>query len=232
MSDIFEEVEESLARDDWTERWKKYGIFVYGAAAILIGTVAFLEWKSWNDSQITIERVMEFESAKDVLAQGQYEEAASQLEAVIDQDAPLAVIAGHELARTRLEGNGDRAAAAAALEKVASPEGTPLEKLALLKAAYLKADNLSLEEMEVFLGPLPSETSSLGNLAREIIAAKAFEAGDYQRARDDYGFLSISPDAPQGLARRASAALIAIPDTEGVAPLPSEEPETGEGPDQ
>ena len=64
----------------------------------------------------------------------------------------LAPLAAHYLARTQLEGGGDAEAAAATLASIGGTEGGPYERLALLKAAYFRADTLTMPELEATLG--------------------------------------------------------------------------------
>ena len=44
MSDIFDEVEESIRQDKMEGLWKRYRPFIYGAAALLVGAVALNEF--------------------------------------------------------------------------------------------------------------------------------------------------------------------------------------------
>ena len=50
MADIFEEVEEGLRQDKAAQLWKKYGIFAYIAAGLLIGGVSLLS-QAWAISR-------------------------------------------------------------------------------------------------------------------------------------------------------------------------------------
>ncbi|MEO1028670.1 MAG: hypothetical protein AAFX02_06380 [Pseudomonadota bacterium] len=234
MSDIFEEVEESLAKDDWTQRWEKYGIFVYIAAGLLVGAVAFLEFRGDQTQKQTNDQIVLFEAAQEAQESGDYQSAIGDFEALIAMESKLSTLVGHRLAGATLSGTGDSAGAIEALERIASPDGSPFEQLALLKAAYLKVDKMTFAQTEAMLGSLPSQETQMGSLALELLAAKAFEAGDYQRARDDYGYLAISPFSAPNLTNRAQRAMNAIPETGGT-PIETPEnstPETAEGPDQ
>jgi hypothetical protein len=155
----------------------------------------------------------------------------------MNDDPKLAPLAAHFLAQTKYEGGGDAAAAAELLASVGGTEGGPYERLALLKSAYFKADTMTLEELELTLGSLADDESTVGALSRELIAAKAFEAGDLARARTIYNRLRFDAYAPQGLVQRADIALAAIPvppeteDATEAAPAeaaPAEPQETGQ----
>lgn len=246
MSDIFSEVDEGIRQQKLESWWKRWRPFVYGAVAVLIGSVAINEFILKPQAEKTrAARALELETAVQALEDGKYEEAEAALKAIVDSKSKMAPLAAHYLAQTQLEGHGDAEGAAATLAAVGGTQGDPYERLALLKSAYFRADTLTLQELEVTLGSLVSEDTALGALARELIAAKAYATGDIARARTDYNRLKFDAAAPEGLIQRAEIALAAIPvpaeaapetgtetlaPAEGPADTPAEEPqeETGQ----
>jgi hypothetical protein len=130
---------------------------------------------------------------------------------LVDENSDLSAMAANYLARVRLEGGGDLAGAEAALSSQAKSDGGPFERLATLKTAYAKAESLSLAELEALLGGLLADEDGLGILAKELIAAKAYEEGDYARARREFSYLRFAPNAPQGVVIRSQVALAVLP---------------------
>ncbi|MEZ6001518.1 hypothetical protein [Hyphomonas sp.] len=225
MSDIFEEVDESLRQDKIETAWKRYRLFVYGGAALLIGAVAVNEFVLYpHFAEIRTERAKAFESAATQLADGDYTDAEAGFRALVEEGSSLSPLAANYLAQTVYEGSGDAAGATNVLAETGKADGTPFERGALLKAAYAKADTASLAELETLLGDLKEEESGLGALARELIAAKAYAEGDAARARTAYNRLKFDAAAPQGVVRRAEIALAAIPiPAETTTDIPAEE---------
>lgn len=219
MTDIFTEVDESVRQEKLASWWKRWRPFVYGAVAVLIGSVAINEFilKPQAASQRAA-RALELENAVKALEDGRYEEAQAAFKAIVDSGSKLSPLAAHYLAQTQLEGGGDAAAAADTLAAVGGTEGGPYERLALLKAAYFRADTATLQELEVTLGSLVTEDSAIGALARELIAAKAFATGDIARARTEYSRLKFDAAAPEGVVERAEIALEALPVVPETAP--------------
>lgn len=211
MSDIFEEVEEAHRKDRVDAAWRRYGWIVWLAGAGVVLAVALNEYLGWQRSQAQATVAGELEAALDALDAADYEAAATRLEAIVAEDGTLAPLAAQYLAQARLSGQGNREDAIAALEAVASGSGDPLAQMALLKAAYLEADALSLADLEAQLAPLIGKDTPMAALARELVAAKAFADGDIERARREFNFLRFAPNAPPGLAQRAEIALSAIP---------------------
>ena len=237
MSDIFTEVEEGLRQEKLEGLWKKWRPFVYGGVAALILGVAVNEFVLKPQAEARREaRALALENGIRALEDAEYAKAAEAFTKIMNDDPKLAPLAAHFLAQTKFEGGGDAAAAAELLASVGGTEGGPYERLALLKSAYFKADTMTLEELELTLGSLVDDESTIGALSRELVAAKAFEAGDLARARTIYNRLRFDAHAPQGLVRRADIALAAIPvppDAEEAteaapAEAPAEPQETGQ----
>lgn len=211
MSDIFEEVEEEVRKDRLGELWKRYGWIVWLAAIAIVGFVAFSEWRSGQVDAQKRAQVAVLESALSALESGDYGQAQAELQAMVDNDTRLSPLAAHLLAQARLEGGGDTNGAVVALSETASADGDAYQQLALLKSVYLRAETMTLADMEAELGALIATESQLGALAEELIAAKAFSEGDFSRARRDYNRLMIAANAPAGLQQRARIAIDAIP---------------------
>lgn len=238
MSDIFTEVDEGIRQEKLGTLWKKWRPFVYGGVAALIIGVAVNEFVLAPQAEARREaRALALENGIRALEDARYAEAEEAFTKIMNEDAKLAPLAAHFLAQTKYEGGGDAAGAAELLASVGGVEGGPYERLALLKSAYFKADALSLADLETTLGSLVTDDSTVGALARELVAAKAYEVGDFARARTEYNRLRLDAFAPQGLVRRAEVALAAIPVQTGTeeateaAPAeaaPAEPQETGQ----
>jgi len=225
VSDVFEEVEEGLRQDKATILWEKYGWILYAIGAVIVAIVAYLEFSSAQQSQAQVENVEVLEAGRLALSEGRYSEAEALLSEVVDSGGKLAPLASHYLAQNRLEGGGDKAGAASALSAQASTDD-PFAQIAVLKSAYLQADTLSVVELEEMLSDLLQAEGPASALALELIAAKAFEEGDYARARRDFAFLQVAPNAPNGVVVRAEAALAVIPAISPAAPVISPTEET------
>ncbi len=238
MTDIFTEVDESVRQDKIAKWWTAWRPFIYGGMALLVGSVAVNEFILRPQAERRMAaRAGAFEAAVKAYEQGQYAEAEKGFAALVQNEPRLAPIAAHYLALTRYEGNGDAEGAVAALSQAGGYDDGPFGRLAMLKAAYFRADTQSLPELEASLGGLLTDEGPLGALARELVAAKAFEVGDVARARREYNRLAFDPAAPPGVIQRAEIALAAMPLANGEAdpagaasPSPSQpaEPAPGE----
>lgn len=221
MADIFEEVDESLRKDKTIEWWSRYGIFVWIACIGLVAAVAYHEWSDYQRKNAVEARVVEFESARDSLSAGEYQIAQEKFAAIANSNGKLAPLAAQYLAKTVYEGNGDVGQAVQTLEQTQG-DGGPFARIGQLKAAYLLSEEMTLSELETYLGDLTSEQSAVGALALELVAAKAFKEGNYTRARLEFNSLLLSENAPRGVKERASIAIDVLPVT---IPTPAPAPE-------
>ncbi len=211
MADIFEEVEEGLRQDRVSKLWKRYGIFAYLGAALIIGGVALNEYLKVQAAATVEKNAARLEAALNEVDARNYETAATDLSAIVADDIAPSTVAAHYLAGVRLDGNGDAIAAAEVLEGVIGEASDPTQKLALIKAAYLKADTSSRAELETFLAPIIDDQSAFGALASELLAAKALQEGDIEFARREFNFLRFAQNVPPGVITRAQQALAALP---------------------
>lgn len=229
MSDIFEEVDESLRQDRISQLWKKYGLLVWLAAGLLIAAVAFNEYRSYRAAEDALARGAALDAAVAELEAGNFEAAQAGLQAIVDSDSAISPLAAHYLAQAKFLGGGDAEGAAELLVGVGKVSGSPYEKLALLKGAYFRADTLTLGELEATLGGLVEDEGAVGALARELVAAKTYADGNIASARTQFNRLKFDPAAPQGVRQRAEIALAAMPPAPGEDAAPTTEdtpPET------
>jgi hypothetical protein len=163
LSDIFEEVDDSLRQDKIETVWKRYRLFVYGGAALLIGAVAL------NEFVIT----PHFAQGPRRTGKGVRDSCdAADQKATMPRPRPAS---GNWSMRSRACPRSRqtiwprpcmRAAATCrwrnrcALETAGKADGSPFERVALLKAAYAKADTLSLTELEAMLGDMKEEETA------------------------------------------------------------------------
>nr|WP_070958955.1 hypothetical protein [Hyphomonas sp. Mor2] len=223
MADIFEEVEEGLRQDRLSVLWKRYGILAYLGAALLIGGVGLNEYLQVRSAQTVESNAARLEAALTEVDARNYDNAAQQLSALVDDDIAPSTVAAHYLAGVRLDGNGDAVAAANVLQSAVDTAEDPTQKLALIKAAYLKADTMTRDELTGFLSPLSEDDGPFGALATELIAAKALQEGDIEFARREFNLLRLAQSVPPGVMLRAEQALETLPPISADISLPVED---------
>ena len=218
MVDIFNEVEEDLRRDQYLKLWRRYGIWLAAASALLVvGTGAFSIWRTWHaDKLAAVSEALV--AASSLEADGKHREAAEAF-AKLGEGAPggYHVLAGLRQAAALATAGDMPGAVTAACGDAA------LRELASLKAAFILVDTATPEDMAKRLAPLAAEGRPWRHSARELQALSALKQGRKDDARTILTAISDDQAAPEGLRGRASELLAAIgkPVT---APTPSPAP--------
>ena len=220
MSDIFEEVDEAVAQDRFARYWRTSRWFVYTAIALIILAVAGWEIYKWQSVESQQTHADAFYEAQQAFDARDYVAAIALFKNIRESDSPFAGLAGHFMAYAQFMGQGDRNQAAQVLADTGSGD-TPIEQAALIKSAYLQADTLDPAALESLLAPiLNDETTPFYYLAEEVLAAKAYQAGDIDDAKRRYNRIAVSleaSDETKSRAAEAMAVLDAMKQTQGNA---------------
>jgi hypothetical protein len=211
LVDIFNEVEEDLRREQYLRLWRRYGMWLAAAAALVVfGTAGVSIWRGWHADKLATASDA-FAVAAGLEAEGKLKEAADAF-ALVGDSAP----GGYPmLARLRqaaaLATSGDAASAVSVLDGIAAGGGdAALRELAGLKAAFILVDTATPEDMAKRLAPLAAEGRPWRFSARELQALSALKQGQKDEARTILSALSDDQAAPEGLRSRASELLAAI----------------------
>jgi hypothetical protein len=207
VTDIFEEVEERLREDRLQKFVRKYGAHLLVAAVLAVAAVgAYGAYDAWRAAQARAAGET-FSALQD---QVRVDPAGAALAlANFQKSAPggYKALAGMERAGA-LEAQGDLAGAVAAFDDAARLASQPVVKQsAQMRAAYIAAETESFAALEARLKPLVETRGPFSYLARELIGVKAWEAGQFDRARQEFSYLETAFDAPQGVRQRASSFL-------------------------
>lgn len=211
MTDVFEEVEESLRQDRATRLWKSYGGYLIGAVVLVIAGVAAWEVYSWQRGQTIETHAAAYATAMRAYEANKLDEAKAGFEPLASGKGGFAVLANHMLAEVDKQLQADDAAVAASLDRAAKLDDGPMGRLALLKLAYLRADTADLAELTTLVQPLVDAGGNESALARELLAAKAFASGDVEKARTEFQTLSLDLEAPQAMKQRVQQMLAGMP---------------------
>ena len=211
MTDIFSEVEEELRKDKYNILLRKYGLWIAGAAFLIIILVAGYElaWKPWRFSHVA-NASDQYNQAVQALTENSPALAGEYLDQLAEGDhAGYRVLALMQQAALAAE-DGDAPRAAALYDQAAGLAGEgPLAEFARIKSLYIVADDLSYGELLARAEPLSTD-SAFRFSALELIAAGALKEGDLSRARSEYQFLTQAPSTPGGIRRRAQEGLAAV----------------------
>lgn len=214
MADIFQEVDEEVRRDRAAALWKRYGIYVLGAAvALVLATAGWTAWRHYRNQQLA-DAGTQFTSAMLLANQGQEAEAAKVFAEVSAGPAEgYAFLARLETAALKLR-SGDRAGAIATYDAVAADAAVPAtyREAATLLSVMQQVDEGDPKALAERLGPLAADGNPWRFNAREMQGVLASRAGDTARARGLFKALSEDAAAPAALRARAAEIFQALGD--------------------
>ncbi|HLI22096.1 MAG TPA: tetratricopeptide repeat protein [Stellaceae bacterium] len=209
MSDIFQEIDEELRRDNLQQLWKKYGNYVIALAVlIVVATAAVVGWRTYQDKQREAQGV-QYAAALDLVHQGKDADAAAAFASLArSSDSGRAVLARFEEAASQVQ-SGDVPEAIAVYDEIAADGSVDqgFRDAATLLSARYTLDKGDTQAVIAKLQPLASGTGPWHALALELTALAEMKAGDTAKARVDFDALAKDTTAPQGVRQRASAML-------------------------
>lgn len=212
MSDIFQEIDEELRRENFAKLWERYGRYlIVLAILIVIGVAAGVEWREYQSSRRRAEGVR-YTVALDLARQGKDKEAAEAF-AVVAKEAGggHALLARFEEAAAKAR-SGDNSGAIAVYDAVAADMSVDPEyrdAATLLAAAYGLKDG-DPKEIIARLAPLAGAGNPWHPTALELTALAQLKAGNKAEARTTYQHLVDDLSAPQGLRARAAEMVTAL----------------------
>jgi len=207
VTDLFDEVEESLRSDRFKAFAIKAAPWAIGLVVlVLAGIAGFYGWRDHQEGQIA-KASEQYEEALTVLQTGDHAKAFKAFGVVAKEaSGGYKTLALMQQAALRLsEGKKDEAVALYDAAALAAKEPI-LQDAARLKAALAVLDLAPLKDVEARLKPLLEENRPYRPEAMEAQAFARLMAGDLSGARSDFVVISLMPGASDTARGRAEAA--------------------------
>ena len=214
VSDIFQEVDEEVRREQFKKLWDRYGAYFIALAVLVV--VAVAAWRGYDywQSKKAAEFGAQFNAAAILSEQGKHDEA----EKAFGHIATEGTSGYRVLARMREAAElaeRDPKAAVAAYDDLAasSATGQPLQDLAALRAGMILVDGAPLAEMTRRLEPLAGAGAPFRHSARELLAFAAWKAGDTAGLRKWSQLVRDDAETPSALRSRVDILMALAGDT-------------------
>ena len=212
MSELFDEVDEDVRRDQLKKLWDQYSIFIIAGALLIIAAVGGWRGYQYLEAKKAAEAGSAFDKAADLSEHGKHSEA----EAAFNDLAAKSPSGYRMLARLRAAGDvasRDPKAAAKMFDDIAADGtiGAEEQDLAKVRAAGLLVDTASYPEMLQRLEASTAPEATFRHSARELLALSAWRANDAASARKWLDLIGNDGETPPGLRSRAEALQALLP---------------------
>ncbi|MES1149698.1 MAG: tetratricopeptide repeat protein [Bradyrhizobium guangdongense] len=212
MSELFDEVDEEVRREQLKKLWDKYSIYFIALMVLIVAGVGGWRGYQYLEAKKAAEAGAAFEKAVELSDQGKHAEA----EAAFAELAAKAPSGYRTLARLRaaaeLSGK-DPKAAAKMYDDIAADRsaGTEQQALAKIRAAGLLLDSAGYADIQQRLEPSTASGSTFRHTARELLALSAWRNGDVTAARKWLDAIAEDGETPPSMRSRAEALQALLP---------------------
>lgn len=211
LSDVFEEVEESLRSERWKQlflRWWPVAAAIVGVVVLVVGGIWFWEArKGWTAAEAS----QAYQRGIEALQADNQSAAEAAFVEVEDAGNPAyRALALMQRAGLRVE-RGETDEAVALFDQAADVTNEPLiADIARLKAAWALMDTGSLEDITARLSPLTEEGRPFRFQAQEALALARLQHGQADAARQQLQALSLELELPESMRQRVQVTLSLI----------------------
>ncbi|KJC50985.1 hypothetical protein UP10_20040 [Bradyrhizobium sp. LTSPM299] len=212
MSELFDEVDEDVRRDQLKKLWDKYSLLIIALAILVVAGVGGWRGYQYVEGKKAAEAGAAFDRASELSEQNKHAEA----EAAFADLAAKAPSGYRILARLRAAAEiatRDPQAAAKAYDDIAADRsvGVAEQDLARIRAAQLVIDTTTYPNMLQRLEPATAQGSTFRHTAREMLALSAWHANDATATRQWLDQIANDGDTPPSLRSRAEALQALLP---------------------
>lgn len=213
MSELFDEVDEEVRRDQLKKLWDKYSLFIIALAILVVAGVGGWRGYQYLEGKKAAEAGAAFDRAVELSDQNKHAEAEAAFADLITK-APSGY---RNLARLRMAAEvaiRDQPAAAKLYDEIAADRsvGGPDQDLARIRGAQMVMDTTTYPNMVQRLEAMAtSKDSTFRHSARELLALSAWRANDATAARQWLDQIANDGETPPSLRSRAEALQALLP---------------------
>jgi hypothetical protein len=212
VSELFDEVDEEVRRDQLKKLWDQYSIYIVALALLIIAGVGGWRGYQYLEAKKAVEAGAAFDKAAELSEANKHAEA----EAAFADLAAKAPWGYRMLARLRTAAevaSRDKPAAAKMFDDIAADTsvGAPERDLARIRAAQLLLETTTYPNMLQRLEPATAAGATFRHTARELLALSAWRANDTTAARQWLDLIANDGESPPSLRSRAEALQALLP---------------------
>jgi hypothetical protein len=212
VTELFDEVDEEVRREQLKKLWDRYSLYIVALALLIIAGVGGWRGYQYLEAKKSAEAGDAFNKAVELSDQNKHAEA----EAAFTDLAAKAPSGYRMLARFRAAAETaarDPQAAAKLFDDIAADRsvGAEQQELARVRAAGLVVDTASYQDMVKRLEPSTGPGATFRHMARELLALSAWRANDVPATRQWLDMITLDGETPPSLRSRAEALQALLP---------------------
>jgi hypothetical protein len=212
VSELFDEVDEDVRRDQLKKLWDRYSILIVAAALLVIAGVGGWRGYQYLETQKAEKAGVAFDKATELSDQNKHAEA----EAAFNELAATAPSGYRMLSRLHAAAEAasrDPQAAVKLYDDIAADRSVGVldQQLAKVRAAALLLETTGYPNMLQRLEPDTGPQATFRHTARELLALSAWHANDMTAARQWLDMIANDGETPPGLRSRAEALQALLP---------------------
>ena len=212
MSELFDEVDEDVRRDQLKKLWEKYSVVIIAGAILIIASVGGWRGYQYVEAKKAAEAGAAFDKAVELSDANKHPEAEKAFADLVAK-APFGY---RVLSRLRLAAEiatRDPQAAAKMFDEIAADRsvGVADQDLARIRAAQLLLESNSYPNMKERLEASAAPGATFRHTARELLALSAWRANDTSAARQWLDMIANDGQTPPSMRSRAEALQALLP---------------------
>jgi hypothetical protein len=212
VSELFNEVDEEVRREQLKKLWDKYSLLIIAGVILIIAAVGGWRGYQYVEGKKAAEAGAAFDKAGELSEANKHAEA----EAAYAELVAKAPFGYRVLARLRLAtevANRDKQAAAKLFDEIAADRsvGVAEQDLARIRAAQLLLESTGYPAMKERLEAAAAPEATFRHTARELLALSAWRANDATAARQWLDMIANDGATPPSLRSRAEALQALLP---------------------
>jgi hypothetical protein len=212
VSQLFDEIDEDVRRDQLRRLWEKYSIYIIAGVILIIAAVGGWRGYQYLEAKKAAEAGAAFDQGMELSEAGKHAEAEKAF-ADLAAKAPFGY---RVLARLRMAAevaSRDQQAAAKLFDEIAADRsvGVAEQDLARIRAAQLLLESTSYPDMKERLEAAAAPDATFRHTARELLALSAWRANDASATRQWLDMIANDGQTPPSLRSRAEALQALLP---------------------
>jgi hypothetical protein len=212
VSELFDEVDEDVRRDQLKKLWDRYSIYIIAAAILLVASVGGWRGYQYLEAKKAAEAGAAFDKAAELSDANKHTEA----EAAFADLAAKGPSGYRILARLRVAAevaSRDTAAAAKMFDEIAADRsvGAAEQDLARVRSAQLLLETTTYPNMKERLEAAAAAGATFRHTARELLALSAWRANDAAATRQWLDLIANDGETPPSMRSRAEALQALLP---------------------